>query len=114
MAYLILVRHGQTEWNALGLWVGLIDVELSQEGRKEARRVARMLKDIPLHIGYTSKLKRAKDTLEEIKKVLNIAHIPTTAHEALNEKNYGILPVIIRFVVYENHTAIKAYILHFH
>lgn len=91
MAYLVLVRHGQSKWNALGLWTGLRDIELSKEGRKEAQRAAKMLKDIPFHATYTSRLKRAKDTLEEIKKILKISHIPSTAHEALNERDYGQL-----------------------
>ena len=38
MAYLVLVRHGQSDWNALGLWTGLTDISLTEEGREEARR----------------------------------------------------------------------------
>lgn len=91
MAYLVLVRHGESEWNALGLWTGWVDVALTKKGRAEARRAARALKNITFHSTHTSKLKRAKTTLDEIKKVLKIAHIPTNEHEALNEKNYGEL-----------------------
>lgn len=90
MAYLALVRHGKSEWNALGLWTGWTDVELNEEGREDARRAAESLRDITFHVTKTSKLKRAKQTLEVIKEVLNLAHIPTTEHEALNERHYGI------------------------
>ena len=91
MAYLVLVRHGQSEWNALGLWTGWTDVGLTKQGKKEAKLAAKHLHDIEIHAAHTSKLKRAKETLHEIKKVLKLAHIPTTEHEALNERNYGHL-----------------------
>src|SRR6476619_2408667 len=90
MSYLILVRHGKSEWNALGLWTGWTDVELTQEGRKEAQKAAQALQDIEIHSSHTSKLKRAQQTLDEIKTALNLAHIPTSEHEALNERHYGI------------------------
>ena len=89
MAYLVLVRHGQSEWNALGLWTGQRDVELTDQGREEARRAVEHLKDIPLHKAHTSKLTRAKQTLEEIKQALGHADLETVEHEALNERDYG-------------------------
>lgn len=90
MAYLVLVRHGKSEWNALGLWTGHTDVDLNDEGIKEARLAAKYLNDIPLHLAHTSKLKRAKQTLEEIKSALKLSHLPTFENEALNERHYGI------------------------
>jgi 2,3-bisphosphoglycerate-dependent phosphoglycerate mutase len=90
MAYLILVRHGKSAWNALGLWTGWEDVELSEEGRQDAQKMAKLLQDIDLHKGYTSKLKRAKETLEIIKQDLGKQTIPTVEHEALNERHYGV------------------------
>lgn len=89
MAYLVLVRHGQSEWNALGLWTGQRDVELTDQGREEARRVVEHLKDIPLHKAHTSRLTRAKQTLEEIKQALEHTELETVEHEALNERDYG-------------------------
>lgn len=89
MAYLILVRHGKSEWNALGKWTGWEDIPLSEDGIKEAQKAAKELGDIEIHQAYTSKLIRAKQTLEEIKKALNLSHIPTEEHEALNERHYG-------------------------
>lgn len=89
MAYLILVRHGQSEWNALGLWTGQTDVVLTEQGRTEARKAADGLRDITLHKAYTSKLSRAQETLNEIKSALNHAELETVEHEALNERHYG-------------------------
>lgn len=89
MAYLVLVRHGQSEWNALGLWTGQKDVSLTEQGREEARRAVEHLKDIPLHKAYTSKLSRAQQTLEEIKHALGHTDLETVEHEALNERHYG-------------------------
>lgn len=91
MSYLVLVRHGQSKWNALGLWTGFTDIELSPTGKKEARRAAKTLEDIEFHKAHVSKLKRAKQTLREIQKALKLSHIPVSEHEALNERHYGEL-----------------------
>ncbi len=90
MAYLVLVRHGQSEWNLLGQWTGLTDVELTDEGRSEAQRAAKTLHDISLHRAYTSKLKRAKHTLDEIVDHLQ-ADVERSEHHELNERDYGDL-----------------------
>jgi 2,3-bisphosphoglycerate-dependent phosphoglycerate mutase len=89
LAYLILVRHGQSAWNVLGQWTGLTDVELTDEGKKEAQKAAETLRGIDIHKAHTSKLKRAHQTLEEIKNALDLSNIPVTQHEALNERDYG-------------------------
>ena len=89
MAYLVFVRHGQSEWNALGLWTGQRDVPLTEAGRAEARKAAEHLQDITLHKAYTSKLSRAQQTLDEIKQALGHADLETEEHEALNERHYG-------------------------
>lgn len=89
MAYLVFVRHGQSEWNELGLWTGQRDVELTGQGREDARRAADALRDLTLHKAYTSKLKRAQHTLREILDELKQIEIETIQHEALNERDYG-------------------------
>lgn len=89
MAYLVLVRHGQSEWNALGKWTGQVDVPLTEKGREEARKAARHLHDISLHGAYTSELSRAKQTLDEIKQALKYSGLSTENHQALNERDYG-------------------------
>lgn len=89
MAYLVLVRHGQSEWNALGLWTGWADPELTEQGKEEARKAAEHLRDIELHKGYTSDLTRTKETLEEIKRALDNVDLEMTHNQALNERDYG-------------------------
>ncbi len=89
MAILILVRHGESLWNAKGLWTGFADISLSDKGKEQARQAGKALKDIPINIAFTSVLKRSKETLEEILKVLGIEHIPIFSNAALNERDYG-------------------------
>jgi len=89
MSYLVLVRHGQSEWNALGLWTGQEDVELTEQGKAEARKAAEHLKNIPLYKAHTSSLTRAKQTLEEIKDALEHTELETVNDSALNERHYG-------------------------
>lgn len=90
MSYLILVRHGESEYNAKGLWTGWTDIPISEKGRAEARRAGEKLQDIKIDVAFTSPLIRAKQTLEEIKKTLHISNLPTFENKALNERNYGI------------------------
>jgi len=89
MAYLVLVRHGQSEWNALGLWTGQEDVALTEQGKQEARKAADHLRDIQLHKAHTSMLSRAQQTLHEIKQALEHTELETVHHQALNERHYG-------------------------
>ena len=90
MAHLILVRHGKSAWNHLGLWTGHSDVDLTDEGREEARRAGEAIVDIPLHRAHTSLLKRTHQTLDEIKNALGLDDLDTVRHAALNERHYGI------------------------
>src|SRR5690348_12454853 len=90
MAYLALVRHGESVWNAKGLWTGWTDVDPSEKGRDEAKEAGEVIKDIHFAIAFTSDLVRAHQTLDEIKKVLGY-DIPTVSEKALNERNYGDL-----------------------
>jgi 2,3-bisphosphoglycerate-dependent phosphoglycerate mutase len=91
MAYLVLVRHGESEWNAKGLWTGWTDISLSEKGKEEARKAAEQMKDIHFDEAFTSKLKRAQQTLDEIKKILHCEDLPTYENTALNERDYGDL-----------------------
>lgn len=90
MANLILVRHGESVWNAKALWTGWTDVDLSDNGHKQARDAADIIKDLKFDICFTSDLKRAKQTWEEIKTSLKL-DIPTISDKALNERDYGDL-----------------------
>lgn len=89
MSKLVLVRHGESEWNAKGIWTGLTDVGLSEKGKEQAKLVGEKLKGFFIDFAFTSVLIRAKQTLNEIKSVLGI-DIPTFEDKALNERDYGI------------------------
>ncbi len=90
MPHLILVRHGKSEWNKLGLWTGWQDVSLNEDGKEEALKTAAHLKNIPIHKAYCATLIRTVETWEIIKSNLKLGHIPTIFHKALNERSYGI------------------------
>ena len=89
MSYLILVRHGESEWNKVGVWTGLTDISLSEKGVEEARLAGEKLKNFPIHVSYISSLKRARQTLIEIKKIIG-RDFPTYENKALDERDYGI------------------------
>lgn len=89
MSYLVLVRHGLSEYNKKGLWCGWIDPNLAPEGMEEARRAGEALRDIKFDFAYTSILRRAQQTLDEVKKITGQANIPTIIAWELNERNYG-------------------------
>ncbi len=89
MAKLVLVRHGKSAWNKLGLWTGWTDVDLTDDGIQEAHTAGEELKDIHFDIAYTSLLKRAKETLEIIKADINQKDLQTLENVALNERDYG-------------------------
>ena len=90
MSYLILVRHGKSEWNKLGLWTGWQDVPLNEDGREEAKKTAGFLQDIPIQKAYSATLIRVAETWEIIKNTLKLGNISTVFHKALNERSYGI------------------------
>jgi 2,3-bisphosphoglycerate-dependent phosphoglycerate mutase len=89
MAKLVLVRHGESEWNAKGLWTGWTDVNLSQKGQEEARNAGKKIKDIHFDFAYTSALKRAQQTLYEILTKIHQTDLQPIINKALNERNYG-------------------------
>ncbi len=91
MAKLVLVRHGESQWNLENRFTGWVDVELSDKGREEAKRGGEKLKGIKFDKAYTSALKRAQDTLKIILKEIGQENIPIEKDKALNERMYGDL-----------------------
>lgn len=89
MAYLILVRHGITDWNAEGKWHGLTDIPLNEVGKNQAKSAAKLLKHLKIDVGYTSALSRTQQTYQEICDELSLS-CPMISHLALNERDYGI------------------------
>ncbi len=89
MAYLVLVRHGLSDYNKKGLWTGWDNPPLAPEGLEQAQKTAQELKDIPFNSAYSSDQIRSVQTLEEILKVIN-QDLPITQSEKIRERNYGI------------------------
>ena len=90
MAKLILVRHGKSEWNALGKWTGWSDVDLVQEGIDEAKKAGAVVCDIDIGCAHVSSLKRAESTLQHMSTTMNKKNFEVKVHNALKERNYGI------------------------
>ncbi len=90
---LVLVRHGQSEWNEKNLFTGWADVDLTELGVREAHKAAQALKERGLKFdeAFTSALKRAQRTLKIILEDLGQTDIPVTEDKALNERDYGNL-----------------------
>ena len=91
--HLVLVRHGQSEWNAKNLFTGWKDPGLSDEGIKEASVAGSSIKSENIFFDemFTSELKRAQITGKIILEAVNQLEIPINKNIALNERNYGSL-----------------------
>ncbi len=93
MKQLILLRHGQSEWNLENRFTGWTDVDLSEKGREEARQAGEKMKQAGLEPEYyfTSYLRRAIHTLQIAVGVMERDWIPVTKDWHLNERHYGAL-----------------------
>jgi len=93
MSHLILVRHGQSVWNLENRFTGWVDVELSKNGREEASKAGKLIKNLKIDFGmfYTSYLKRANETLNIILKEINVENNQVVKAWELNERHYGNL-----------------------
>jgi len=88
MAYLILIRHCMSSYNAKGLWTGWDDPSLTDEGRQQAKLAAKALKNIAIDVAFVPPQKRSIETLQEILAVLQ-KNVPITKDRAIMERNYG-------------------------
>jgi 2,3-bisphosphoglycerate-dependent phosphoglycerate mutase len=90
---LVLVRHGQSEWNLKNLFTGWKDVELTEQGVAEAKKAGARLKaeGLKFDIAFTSNLRRATNTLDLALKEMGASDLPIIRNEALNERDYGEL-----------------------
>ncbi|WP_414017630.1 MULTISPECIES: 2,3-diphosphoglycerate-dependent phosphoglycerate mutase [Erysipelothrix] len=93
MMKLVVVRHGESEWNEKNLFTGWADVELSEKGVEEAKLGGRMLKEegYDFDIVYTSYLKRAIHTMDNILNEMERTWLPIVKDWRLNERHYGAL-----------------------
>ncbi len=87
----ILIRHGQSQWNLENRFTGWTDITLTELGRGEAKKSAQMIRDakIQIDIAFTSLLSRAVETLELILDELGQNSIPVQQDWRLNERHYG-------------------------
>ena len=91
MARMVLLRHGESQWNLENRFTGWVDISLSAKGEEEARAAGRKLIGFRFDRAYVSVLKRAIDTLRIVLKVIGQADIPIEKDQALNERMYGEL-----------------------
>jgi len=91
MALLVLVRHGESQWNLENRFTGWVDVPLTETGRGEAARVGALLRGTPFDVAFSSVLQRANETLEIILRELDRTDLPVHRDQALNERHYGEL-----------------------
>jgi 2,3-bisphosphoglycerate-dependent phosphoglycerate mutase len=93
MNRLVLLRHGESEWNRLNLFSGWTDVDLSEAGREEAHQAGQTLKThgYVFDVAFTSWLKRATETLRIVLAEMGQSDIPVHKSWLLNERHYGAL-----------------------
>jgi len=91
MPYLIILRHGQSQWNLENRFTGWVDIDLSEQGIKEAQEAGDKLKGYKFDKAYTSALTRAQRTLSIILEKIGQTSIPIEKDKALNERMYGDL-----------------------
>ena len=93
MPHLVLLRHGQSQWNLENRFTGWVDVPLTQKGEEEARQAGEKMKAVQLQFDttFTSVLQRAIRTLKLALGVLGQSDLPVKQDQALNERHYGDL-----------------------
>jgi 2,3-bisphosphoglycerate-dependent phosphoglycerate mutase len=91
MSNVVLVRHGESQWNLENRFTGWVDVPLSPKGEKEAANAGQKLKPYSFDRAFTSKLQRANNTLNIILKAIGQTQLPIEYDTALNERHYGAL-----------------------
>ncbi|MCP9472786.1 MAG: 2,3-bisphosphoglycerate-dependent phosphoglycerate mutase [Nitrospira sp.] len=90
-ARLVLLRHGESQWNLENRFTGWVDVPLSPRGVEEAKQAGKKLQEFRFDRAFTSMLSRANDTLRLVLETIGQTHIPVEKNQALNERMYGEL-----------------------
>ena len=105
MNNLILVRHGQSKWNKERRFTGWADIDLTEQGKSEAEYAGKLIKklNIEFHAYFTSQLKRAKNSLDIILKILNKPNAEVINAWELNERHYGNLTSFNKDQIIEKH-----------
>ena len=111
MTILVLIRHGQSVWNATNRFTGWTDVELSEKGEIEAATAGEQLADVRFDVVHTSALIRAQRTAEIVMSKNRVSgEIPTKQDERLNERHYGDLQGLNKAETAEIHGAEQVHI----
>lgn len=92
-AKLVLLRHGQSQWNLDNRFTGWVDVELTENGHAEAHKAGELMRDegLEFDLVYTSVLKRAIITMQTAMQIMSQSWVPVTRSWRLNERHYGAL-----------------------
>jgi len=91
MGTLVLIRHGQSQWNLDNRFTGWVDVPLTDAGRDEARHGGALIRHLRFDRAFTSALVRAQETLDIVLETIGQPRIPIEEDRALNERHYGAL-----------------------
>jgi len=91
MARLVLLRHGESQWNLENRFTGWVDVPLSPRGIQEAKHAGEKLRNLKFDRAFTSVLARANETLRLVLEIIGQTNIPIEKDKALNERMYGEL-----------------------
>jgi 2,3-bisphosphoglycerate-dependent phosphoglycerate mutase len=91
MGKLVLVRHGQSQWNLENRFTGWVDVPITTLGEQEAHRAGRELQTVAFDLAFVSELQRANQTLRIILEETGQTDLPVEKNAALNERHYGDL-----------------------
>ena len=91
MPQLVLIRHGQSQWNLENKFTGWVDIPLAPKGEEEARQAGEKIKGMKFDKVFTSVLERAIKTYEIAAEVAGLNHLPVEKDKALNERMYGDL-----------------------
>lgn len=93
---LILVRHGESEWNALGKWTGWTDVSITPAAVDLTRQLGGKLKDLKFDFAYHSMLKRTTETLTALLEGAGQNEVPRQAAAEINERDYGVFTGMLK------------------
>lgn len=88
---LVVSRHGESEWNLLGVWTGITDVNITEKGAADSRKVGELLRGHHFDIMYTSDLKRTQQTLDAHLEAMEHEPVERIVAKAIQERDYGEL-----------------------
>lgn len=93
---LILIRHGESEWNALGKWTGWTDVSITDEGARLSRQLGEKLRETQVDVAYSSLLKRTRETLDAVLEGADQLDVTREESGAINERDYGVFTAMLK------------------